>query len=200
MDSTAFEPIPDMRKRMTKMHTRGGSDFTGKVIPRNHPIPVFEGETPENYFHSGGGGLLSTVQDYTKLLATIVNDGVSPYTGNQILKKETIDTMFTNQIPQYRELYGTRGMDISRLDLASAIFRQQQPDIGPQGWGLSFQLLGQPEGEQYSMATAPGICNCFWVMERKSGRAGMLLSQMLPLGDASVMGTWMGLVGKIFEP
>lgn len=195
MTTTAFVPTSDMRSRMTKMHTR---DDSGKAIPRKHPLyHVFEEpEVPEDYFHSGGGGLLSTVQDYTKIIAAMMNDGVSHTTLNRILMKDTIDQMFTNQIPDYHEKYGTKGMVISRKDLISSIFEGKQPDMGPVGWGLSFLLMG----EKLQLASAPGVCNCFWVMDRTSGKGGMLVSQMLPLGDQAVMGVWMQLLGALYAP
>ena len=37
-----------------------------------------------------------------QVLAALLNDGESPNTGARILKKETVDEMFTNQIPNVR--------------------------------------------------------------------------------------------------
>lgn len=36
-----------------------------------------------------------------EILATLLNDGTSPTTGKQILKKETVDEMMRNQIEQF---------------------------------------------------------------------------------------------------
>lgn len=65
---------------------------------------VFEADTPEKqdkFFNSGGAGAFARPADYVKILAAVLNDGVSAKTGNRILKKETIDLMWENQIPQF---------------------------------------------------------------------------------------------------
>jgi hypothetical protein len=123
-----------------------------------------------------------------------MNDGISAATGNRILNKATIDEMFTNQVPDYEEKWATAGYPICRFDLVSAFLREEQPAAGHQGWGLSFLLMG----ENLQLATAPGICNCFWVMDREKGVGGILMSQMLPLGDMAVMGTWMQILGVLY--
>ena len=46
---------------------------------------------------SGGGGLVSTVQDYLAFIRMIVNGGT--WQGAQILNPETLSLMRTNQLP-----------------------------------------------------------------------------------------------------
>ncbi|KAI7197823.1 beta-lactamase/transpeptidase-like protein [Hortaea werneckii] len=41
--------------------------------------------------------------EYVQVLAALLNDGTSPNTGAQILKKHTVDEMFTNQIPSFHD-------------------------------------------------------------------------------------------------
>ena len=53
----------------------------------------------EGTFHAGGAGCFARPTDYCQVIAMLLNDGTHPGSGKQILKKETIDTMFTNQIP-----------------------------------------------------------------------------------------------------
>ncbi len=48
---------------------------------------------------SGGGGLISCVDDYGKLAATLANGGVAP-NGERILSPETIDLMRQNQLDE----------------------------------------------------------------------------------------------------
>jgi CubicO group peptidase (beta-lactamase class C family) len=47
---------------------------------------------------SGGGGLVSTTHDYARFVEMLLNKGTLD--GHQILKPETVDMMFTNQVPQ----------------------------------------------------------------------------------------------------
>jgi hypothetical protein len=65
----------------------------------------------------------------------LLNDGTSPTTGAQILKKETVDLMFQNQIPEFPN-FGRQGIPPAKADLTNPI-----PDLYPgkeQGWGLTF--------------------------------------------------------------
>ena len=74
----------------------------------------------------------------TEILATLLNDGTSPITGARILKKETVDLMFQNQIPEFPD-FGRQGIPLAKSDLTNTI-----PDLYPgkqQGWGLTFMLL-----------------------------------------------------------
>jgi CubicO group peptidase (beta-lactamase class C family) len=62
LTSTAFVPTEEMRGRLASMHTR---DETGKLQLRKHLNRIGESaDGGEDYFHSGGGGLFSTVTDY----------------------------------------------------------------------------------------------------------------------------------------
>jgi CubicO group peptidase (beta-lactamase class C family) len=191
--STSFEPTEDMRSRLVSMHAR---DADGNLVKRKHLNAIGNGPVDYDYLHSGGAGIFSTAQDYCKILSALLNDGTNPTTGKQILKPETIDQMFTNQVPDYETKYAGMGAPICRFDLAEKILQQNQKLEGPQGWGLSFALAGP----NLNMGNAPGICNCFWVIDRDLGVAGMLMSQFLPLGDATVFGTWLQVMGELYKP
>lgn len=51
--------------------------------------------------NSAGAGCFAQPREYANIIATLLNDGTSPTTEKQILKKETVDTMFENQIPEH---------------------------------------------------------------------------------------------------
>ena len=57
-------------------------------------------EEVETTFNAGGAGCFARPRDYCQVIATLLNDGKHPKSGAQILKKETVDEMFTNQIPE----------------------------------------------------------------------------------------------------
>jgi hypothetical protein len=124
-----------------------------------------------------------------------MNDGASPITSSRILSKATIDQMFTNQIPSWESKYATRGETACRFDLGSKILNEPKVVQERQGWGLSFLL----SGENLETGTAPGISNCFWVLNREKGVGGVLFSQILPLVDLPVAGLWMGLLAAMYS-
>lgn len=64
----------------------------------------FLAHTPEEkkvLFNHGGHGLFGRPSEYLQIISMLLNDGTYPKTGNKILEKETVDEMFTNQIPQF---------------------------------------------------------------------------------------------------
>lgn len=129
------------------------------------------------------------------ILAAMLNDGISPTTNIRILEKSTIDQMFTNQIPDWNERYAKAGYDVSRPDLATVALENGLPVTGNQGWGLNFLL----EGVSLQRASAPGLSNCFWGMDREKGVGAIVLSQILPFGDPVVAPLWFQLQQLIYQ-
>jgi methyl acetate hydrolase len=109
LHSTSFNISEESLPRTAFFHLRAqdGSLTEAKIL-----VPKVE--TPE--FHLGGSGLYSTASDVTKLLQALLNDGVGPQ-GQQILKKESVDLLFSDQ---------TTPLGIS---LQNADIRQANPGI-----------------------------------------------------------------------
>ncbi|KAF2764587.1 beta-lactamase/transpeptidase-like protein [Teratosphaeria nubilosa] len=66
--------------------------------------------TPEEkarLLNSAGAGAFAQPREYVQVLATLLNDGKSPTTGAQIVKKETVDLMWENQVPKLPNLWVT---------------------------------------------------------------------------------------------
>ena len=98
MVDTAFH-VPEAK------HARFATNYT----PKN-PMQPMEGGlnaspdtlvggylTPKR-FHSGGGGLVSTIGDYATFIRMLVGGG--EWDGVRILKPETVEMMHTNQLPK----------------------------------------------------------------------------------------------------
>ncbi|KAF6829276.1 beta-lactamase [Colletotrichum plurivorum] len=188
-------PTPSMKENLAFMHYKRPD---GTVIPRDHPLHrpliVQTDEEITSCFNSGGAGLFAKPQEYAskkhvprKILAVLLNDGTCPITKSQILKKETVDEMFKNQVPQHSD-FNTYGLEDSKPELSNKI-PMLKPSTAPQGWGLTFMLssglaTGVPDGS----ADWAGLPNLFWWCDRKNGVAGMVCSQILPFGDPAVLG------------
>jgi CubicO group peptidase (beta-lactamase class C family) len=99
-DSATFFPAKEVQKNVAHMHQRDGE---GNLKERDHvfkdALQQASKEEQDKFFQSGGAGLWSRPKEYVKILATLLNDGKSPTTGKTILKKETVDLMWENQIP-----------------------------------------------------------------------------------------------------
>ena len=89
MHDTTFLVPESKRDRLATIYR---ADAAGKLS-----------EVPKNYgsatYFSGGGGLFSTVRDYTRFAQMLGNGG--ELEGTRILKSETIDQMTTNQIGKH---------------------------------------------------------------------------------------------------
>ena len=88
------------QKNLAHMHQRGSD---GQLKEREHlyngPLSATSKDQQNSFFQSGGAGLYAKPKEYVKVLGAILNDGTSPTTGKQILKKDTVDLMWENQIP-----------------------------------------------------------------------------------------------------
>ncbi|KAG9384028.1 Beta-lactamase family protein [Pyrenophora tritici-repentis] len=193
-------PNEDMKKRLAYMNQRTAS---GSVIGRDHLLRkplVAEGSEIKDVLNSGGGGAFATPSDYAQIIGVLLNDGKSPKTGAQLLKKETVDLMFTNQIPQFPD-FGRQGIPAAKPDLTYTL-----PEIYPvegrpaQGWGLTFMLSnGGSTGRSKSTGFWAGLPNCWWWCDREKGVGGIVCSQILPFGDPKVLGLWFDIETQIYK-
>ncbi|MBG86882.1 MAG: serine hydrolase [Verrucomicrobiales bacterium] len=90
MKDTGFSVPKDKRARFASCHTTRGGKLG--IVDKNTTSQFNEGFD----FLSGGGGLVSTIRDYGNFCQMLANRGT--YKGSRILKKSTIEEMFTNQL------------------------------------------------------------------------------------------------------
>ncbi|KAK5126723.1 hypothetical protein LTR85_009657 [Meristemomyces frigidus] len=190
-------PTDEMKKELAFMHQRWPGD-SSKCEERDHiyrePLLAETDHEKKHIFHSGGAGAYAKPAEYVQVLAALLNDGTSPTTGAQILKKETVDAMWENQVSK------SQMPDFARQGIPAAKPEQTNPapelypqeGNPPQGWGLSFMLTQEPgaTGRGRNTAWWAGIANLFWWCDREKGVAGMICSQVMPFGDPHVMGQW----------
>jgi CubicO group peptidase (beta-lactamase class C family) len=92
MKDTFFDIPEDKLDRFTSCHIKYGGGFT--VVDKWNTSPYRDGFE----FHSGGGGLTSTIQDYGRFSQMLANWGTLD--GVRILKKPTLEKMFKNNVPE----------------------------------------------------------------------------------------------------
>lgn len=151
------------------------------------PLWATEPEDIKSTFNAGGAGCFAKPAEYCQIIATLLNDGVHPGTGNRILKKETVDEMFTNQVcfPPSGSLrvpstytiqipdmpnFGRQGIDPPKRDLSNPLPELYPQGDLPQGWGLTFFLHQHagPTGRSGSTGWWAGLPNLFWVSSLRS--------------------------------
>ena len=127
-------------------------------------------------FYSGGGGLYSTMKDYGRIMTVMLNNG--SLDGVRILKPETVEMMFQNQIG----------------DLALAPIETQMPSLSNNcdlgfgsnaKWGLGFAIHpeGTRNGRSPGSASWAGLFNSYFWIDRQANIFGIVATQVLPFAD-----------------
>ncbi|OFE13877.1 hypothetical protein PHACT_02190 [Pseudohongiella acticola] len=150
MDDTFFQVPADKLNRFGTNHTYNPQSDTLEVSDNPNASNFVNRQT----FESGGGGLLSTAEDYMKFSQMVLNGG--ELDGVRIIGKKTLEYMTQNHLPG---IFGDNG--------------QHSPDTLPgfvdgTGFGLGFAVIEDPaaaggvgsEGEYYWGGAAGTI---FWI-------------------------------------
>lgn len=172
------------------------SDLPGLVaIDGTEEIAEIPNRVPkdkkQNY--SGGGGLFSSPEDYSKLLSYLLNDGIH---GNvSILEKETIDQLFEKQL---------EGIS---LDITDNYF---QPNLCCDFRGLikpssNWSLIGLIDTEITSYGRKKdtvlwgGAFNTYWYIDRESGVSACIFTQYFPFNHFSTTSVFNRFSELIYE-
>ena len=97
MTETGFYVTPKQAPRFTQNYLMR-KDGTFKLIedrPENNTLNSNHFLT-ENAFQSGGGGLISTLDDYAKFAQMMLDGGI--YKGHRVLDEATVETMMSDQM------------------------------------------------------------------------------------------------------
>ncbi|KAK5306481.1 hypothetical protein LTR99_002172 [Exophiala xenobiotica] len=196
-------PTDQMKADLAYMNSRApdGSlslNLDGHLNRR--PLYAKTKEEVDTTFHAGGAGCFARPSQYCQVIAMLLNDGVHPGTGERLLKKETVDEMFTNQIPDMPN-FARQGISPPKPHLANALPEiYPEPHDIPQGWGLTF-FLHLKDSAVHSEGTGwwAGLPNLFWWADRKRGIGGIIASQIIPFGDPKILGLWAQLEDGLIQ-
>jgi CubicO group peptidase (beta-lactamase class C family) len=128
-DGASMFPTQDAQKNLARMHQR---DTEGRLRERDHlyhgPLKQSTKEQQDKFFQSGGAGLWAKPREYIKILALLLNDGKAPGSGKPILKKETVDLLWENQIPkQYVPILFVRCIRLLNVTTDQTLHAMGQP-------------------------------------------------------------------------
>ncbi|RAH79673.1 beta-lactamase family protein [Aspergillus japonicus CBS 114.51] len=190
VENITFFPTNDMKANLAYMHQRAKD---GSLIVTDHlyryPLLPCRPEEEGKRFCMGGAGCFGKPLEYCRIIATLLNDGTSPNTGAKLLQPETVQEMFTDQIPtmpRYCNEYTPSGKPL----LANPCPLVPCADDLTDGWGLSFALshTKSSTGRAAGSGSWEGLPNLFWFADRENGVGGIIASQILPYGDLEVLG------------
>lgn len=122
-------------------------------------------------FLSGGGGLVSTLDDYMNFATMLLNNGV--FKDQQILSKKTIDLMTSNHLEGNKDLFSSSHANtVSETTLAGV------------GFGLGFQILMNPAKNQINSSIGEygwggAASTTFWI-DPSENLITIFLTQLIP--------------------
>tara|TARA_B100000927_G_scaffold180264_1_gene145199 strand:+ start:272 stop:1567 length:1296 start_codon:yes stop_codon:yes gene_type:complete len=116
-------------------------------------------------FPNGGGGLCTTSEDFAKFLYMLINDG--QVNGNQVLKPETVNLMFTNLLPS----------ELGRNALTNTF----GSFAGNQYFSAGLGLVLEGESEDLDYVWWAGAANTLFWADPKEKVVGTFLTQHFPV-------------------
>ena len=126
---------------------------------------------------SGGGGLYSTAEDYTKFLQLFLNHGTPG--GAKILSKKSVEEMSKNQIGDLV----VEAQEITMPALANPV----APRPSEEKFGYGFLLTSNRANEAFTKKPGSiswsGLFNTYFWVDPSSGIAAVILMQVLPFND-----------------
>lgn len=163
MKDTSFVPAEALNVRRVAIHQR----LEGGAL---RPNAVSTARRPEVL--SGGGGLFSTLNDYQKFLSIFLNEGAG------IVSPAMIEEMGHNQIGQIKA--GVIPTENPAFMTASDLSAGQDTKFT-----LGFLIYPEalPTGRKAGSLVWLGAANTYFWIDQASGIAGIMLMQILPLGD-----------------
>ena len=169
MTDTGFAPVDPSRRAVAHLRVEGTL----------FPAPTPPGGTEAEVL-SGGGGLHGTAPDYIRFLRMLLNGG--ELDGARILKAETVRALSEVQTGPlkagvFKTANGALTMD---FDL--------YPDMLT-GHGLASVVTPEAtrEGRRPGALNWAGIFNTYFWADPEAGKAGVLLTQLMPFGDPDVL-------------
>ena len=168
-----FYTVPSReRERVVTTHSRNNGKLTESPNPANISSAV-----------AGDGGLSSTAADYIRFLQMFLNDGKSQ--GKAILNKASIQAMTKNQIGNV--VVDTQPAALPNLTRPFPV----APSAGRDKFGFGFEITAS--NKENSNLRSPGsytwagIFNTHFWVDPKREIAAVLMIQVLPFYDDSVM-------------
>jgi methyl acetate hydrolase len=175
MSDATFRPSDEQATRLMAMHSRTPD---GALV--QSPL-----ELPEPEFASGGGGAYATGPDYLRFMRALLCGG--ELDGERVLRPETVELMFSDHL-----------QGVALPEVMHSVIPELSNDVPSfpvaQGFGLGLHLVLEdiPGMRRSGTGDWAGLFNCYYWIDRASGVAGALLTQILPFFDAPVVETSAG--------
>ncbi len=170
MTDTSYLVRPHMEQRLATVYARTTNGLEALQLDPN----------PAREFFPGGGGLYATAGDYLTFLRMLLAGGT--LNGATILRRETVAEMAQNHI-------GPLLVEPLRSVVATSSNDVELFAGSPKKWGLSFLINTEPVpgGRATGSLAWAGLYNTYFWVDPTTGVAALILTQILPFGDAAVL-------------
>jgi methyl acetate hydrolase len=171
MVDTTFSPGVEQRSRLMPVHARTGD---GALVLSGFELPA----APEIWL--AGTGSYGTARDYGRFLSALLGEG--SLGGVRVLRPEAVELAFTDHLG-----------GIALPEVMRSVVPELLPDIPSlpvrQGWGLGFHLVQEDLEGMRRAGTGDwaGLFNTYFWVDRPSGLAAALFTQLLPFFDQRVI-------------
>ncbi len=154
----------------------------------NKRIAKYQDERVGRSFHSGGGGLTSTTQDYAKFMRLFLSND------NSVISENSINLMKSNQI-------GKLKVDaIASVDQELAASLDHDDSIEKKfGYGFMINNDTTLEGRPKGSISWSGIFNSFFWIDFKNQIGCAIFMQMLPYMNVASLKTFSEIETSIYE-
>jgi CubicO group peptidase (beta-lactamase class C family) len=171
MTDTTFRLSDAQRERLMPIHGRLPD---GGLVPTDMALPA------EPEMACAGHGCYSTVVDYGRFLRAMLRGG--ELDGARILREETVELALSPQIGSIAlpDVIPSTDPEITNDIVALPVRRS---------WGLGFELVREdlPGMRRAGTGAWAGLANCYYWLDRAGGKAGVVLTQVLPFFDERII-------------
>lgn len=171
----------DDRTNMMSLHYR--SNELLKVM-RGKPVP----HQPD--LDMGGQGCFSTVGDYLRFLRIWLNYGTSPDTGEQILKRDTVEYAIKNHLPEGQCVEFETAMNKSEGEFIADGFTLA---------GCAYNNNDLPTGRPAGSIYWGGLASLYFWLDFKNDCAGFFGCQVLPYLDLKCLVAYIRFEHGVYE-
>jgi methyl acetate hydrolase len=182
MRDTTFTPAEQDASRTMTVHSRTPD---GGLLPTPLGLPA------DAEFYSAGAGASGTAADYMRFLRALLRDG--ELDGERVLAPETVQLAFTDHL---------RGAPLPEMMRSAIPAMTNDVPSWPyaQGWGLGFRLVLEdiPAMRRSGTGDWAGLANCYFWIDRATGIAGTILTQVLPFFDARIVEMALGFEQAVY--
>lgn len=160
MTDTGFYVAADKVHRLTQIYTADRK--TGQtIVMQNEPLGDYKSDPK---FHSGGGGLVSTIQDYFTFAQMMLNGG--EVNGVRILGRKTVEYMTSNHMPKNMLPYS--------------------PDAQGEGFGLAMSVTTDADMAGFMSSTGNfgwgGMASTYFRVDPEEKIVLISMAQFVPIG------------------